>query len=123
MLKVDNRKTDRQTNNQTNKQTGQKQYAPDHSIQGHKKKGIWLSRFRHPPLQTEQKLKQSKNTKTSSKRSITQRLGTDLGQSVGVITVNQLVWLLGLRVKSAHPRNSYAVKRSHIVIILTETMV
>ena len=32
-FKVDNR----QTNKQTNKQTGQKQYAPDHSIRGHKK--------------------------------------------------------------------------------------
>ena len=32
-VKVDNR----QTNRQTNKQTGQKQYAPDHSIRGHKK--------------------------------------------------------------------------------------
>ena len=31
-VKVDNR----QTNRQTNKQTGQKQYAPDHSIRGHK---------------------------------------------------------------------------------------
>ena len=29
--------TDRQTNRQKNKQTGQKQYAPDHSIRGHKK--------------------------------------------------------------------------------------
>ena len=36
-VKVDNRQTDRQTNRQTNKQTGQKQYAPDHSIRGHKK--------------------------------------------------------------------------------------
>ena len=33
-VKVDNRQTDRQTN----KQTGQKQYAPDHLIQGHKNK-------------------------------------------------------------------------------------
>ena len=31
-VKVDNR----QTNKQTDKQTGQKQYAPDHSIRGHK---------------------------------------------------------------------------------------
>ena len=35
-VKVDNRQTDRQTDRQTNKQTGQKQYAPDHSIRGHK---------------------------------------------------------------------------------------
>ena len=32
--------TDKQTNKQTDKQTGQKQYAPDHSIWGHKK--IWF---------------------------------------------------------------------------------
>ena len=31
-VKVDNR----QTNKQTKRQTGQKQYAPDHSIRGHK---------------------------------------------------------------------------------------
>ena len=36
-VKVDNRQTDKQTNKQTNKQIGQKQYAPDHSIRGHKK--------------------------------------------------------------------------------------
>ena len=39
-VKVDNRQTDkqtdRQTNRQTDRQTGQKQYAPDHSIRGHK---------------------------------------------------------------------------------------
>ena len=29
--------TDKQTDRQTNRQTGQKQYAPDHSIRGHKK--------------------------------------------------------------------------------------
>ena len=40
-VKVDNRQTNRQTDRQTDKQTGQKQYAPDHSIRGHKK-GHWL---------------------------------------------------------------------------------
>ena len=35
-VKVDNRQTDRPTNKQTNIETGQKQYAPDHSIRGHK---------------------------------------------------------------------------------------
>ena len=35
-VKVDNRQTDRQTD----KQTGQKQYAPDHSIRGHKNYGV-----------------------------------------------------------------------------------
>ena len=37
-VKVDNhRQTDKQTDKQTNRQKGQKQYAPDHSIRGHKK--------------------------------------------------------------------------------------
>ena len=43
-VKVDNRQTDRQTNKQTDRQTdrqtGQKQYAPDLSIRGHKNKSI-----------------------------------------------------------------------------------
>ena len=37
--------------------------------------------------------KQKKNTKTPPKSSVTQRLRTDLGRSVGVTTVIQLVWL------------------------------
>ena len=37
-VKVDNRQTDRQTN----RETGQKQYAPDHSIWGHKKINLHL---------------------------------------------------------------------------------
>ena len=36
-VKVDNR--------QTNKQTGQKQYAPDHSIQGHKNQGVFVKHY------------------------------------------------------------------------------
>ena len=35
-VKVHNTQTDKQTDRQTNRQTGQKQYAPDHSIRGHK---------------------------------------------------------------------------------------
>ena len=35
-VKVDNRQTNKQTDRQTDRQTGQKQYAPDHSIRGHK---------------------------------------------------------------------------------------
>ena len=35
-VKVDNRQTNKHIDRQTNKQTGQKQYAPDHSIRGHK---------------------------------------------------------------------------------------
>ena len=38
MLKLTtDKQKDRQTDRQTDKQTGQKQYAPDHSIRGHKK--------------------------------------------------------------------------------------
>ena len=35
--------TDKQTDRQTNKQTGQKQYAPDNSIGGHKKNELQSS--------------------------------------------------------------------------------
>ena len=45
-VKVDNIQTNRQTDRQTNKQTGQKQYAPNHSIRGHKNinaKKVFLS--------------------------------------------------------------------------------
>ena len=37
--------------------------------------------------------KQSENTKTPPKSSITQRMRTDLGRSVGVTTATKLVWL------------------------------
>ena len=39
-VKVDNRQIDKQTDRhlQTDRQIGQKQYAPDHSVRGHKKK-------------------------------------------------------------------------------------
>ena len=43
-VEVDNRQTDKQTDRQTNRQTdrqrGQKLYASDHSIRGHKKEEI-----------------------------------------------------------------------------------
>ena len=42
---------------------------------------------------TEKSKKQSDNTKIPPKSSITQRLRIGLGRSVGVTTVNQLVWL------------------------------
>ena len=41
-VKVDNRQTNRQTDRRTDKQTGQKQYAPDHSIRGHKNTPLGL---------------------------------------------------------------------------------
>ena len=42
---------------------------------------------------TEKSKKQRDNTKTPPKISITQRLRTDLGRSVGVTTANQMAWL------------------------------
>ena len=39
---------------------------------------------------------------TPQKSSITQRLRTDLGRSVGVTTATQLVWLSGLRAQPSH---------------------
>ena len=38
-LQQTDKETNKQTDRQTNKQTGQKQYAPNHLIQGHKKIG------------------------------------------------------------------------------------
>ena len=49
-VKVDNRQTNRQTDRQTDKQTGQKQYAPDHSIRGHKNKPLSHTQDERPPL-------------------------------------------------------------------------
>ena len=45
----------------------------------------------HTP--TEMSKGQSDNTNNATKSSITQRLRTDLGRSVGVTTATQLVWL------------------------------
>ena len=54
MLKLTtDKQTDRQTDRQTNKQTGQKQYAPDHSIRGHKKnQGVFVKTLTIPPAAT-----------------------------------------------------------------------
>ena len=51
-VKVGNRQTNRQTDKQTDRQTGQKPYAPDHSIRGHKKCPILCLRI--PVLQSKQ---------------------------------------------------------------------
>ena len=45
------------------------------------------------PTPTEKSKKQRETTKTPPKTSITQRLRTDLGRSVGVTIATQLVWL------------------------------
>ena len=58
-----------------------------------KKEEIWLSPITKAPTPTEKSKKQRDNTKTPPNISITQRLRTKLGRSVGVMTVVQLVWL------------------------------
>ena len=54
---------------------------------------ISLSPVTKAPTQTEKSKMQRDNTKTPPKTSITQRLRTDLGRSVGVTIATQLVWL------------------------------
>ena len=53
---------------------------------------IWLSPVTKNPTPTEQSKKHRNNIKTPPKTSITQLLRTDLGRSVGVTAVTQLVW-------------------------------
>ena len=66
-----------------------------------KKEEIWLSPVTKTPTPTEQSKKQRDNTKTPPKSLITQLLRIDLGWSVGVTAVTQLVWLN--RFTSAQP--------------------
>ena len=67
-----------------------------------KKEEIWLN----PMTLHQQKCQKGKVTTqtTPQKSSITQRLRTDLGRSVGVATATQLVRLTGLRAQSYHFR-------------------
>ena len=55
-----------------------------------KKEEIWLSPMTKTPTPAEMPKGQSDNTNNAKRSSITQRLRTDLGRSVGV---TQLVWL------------------------------
>ena len=57
------------------------------------KKEIWLRPMTKAPTPTEKSKKQCENTKTPPKTSISQRLRTNLGRSVGITIVTQLVWL------------------------------
>ena len=66
-----------------------------------KKEEIWLSPVTKTPTPIEQSKKQRENIKTPPKTLITQLLRTDLGRSVGVTAVDQLVWLN--RFTSAQP--------------------
>ena len=69
-----------------------------------KKEEIWLSPVTKTPTPTEQSKKQRDNIKTPPKTLITQLLRTDLGRSVGVTAVTQLVWLN--QFTSAQPSHS-----------------
>ena len=60
-----------------------------------KRKRSDLVLWQKPPTPTEQSKKQRDNIKTPPKTLITQLLRTDLGRSVGVTAVTQLVWLKG----------------------------
>ena len=67
------------------------------------------------PLHQQKCQKGTVTTKTTpQKSSITQRLRTDLGRSVGVTTATQLVWLTGLRAHLPTNRNSRLIKRTHV---------
>ena len=57
---------------------------------------------------------------TPQKSSITQRLRTDLGRSVGVTTATQLVWLTGLRAHLPTNRISIlvSIKRQFLVVFI-----
>ena len=55
-----------------------------HKIKKEKKKEIWPSPMTKPPIPTENSKTKGQHTQTPPKTSITQRLRTDLGRSVGV---------------------------------------
>ena len=57
------------------------------------KEGYLTQTYDKKTLYQRKMRKPMNNTKTPPKTSITQRLQTDLGRSVGVTTVIQLVWL------------------------------
>ena len=58
-----------------------------------KKKEIWLSPMTKAPTPTEKSKRQRDNTKKPPNTSITQRLRTDIGRSVGVTKATKLLWL------------------------------
>ena len=62
-----------------------------------KKEEISLSPLTKNPFTNKNVKRATYNTKTSPRRSIRQRLRTDLGRSDGVTIVIQLVWLTSLR--------------------------
>ena len=59
-----------------------------HQFESEKKEDIWLSPMSKAATPTEMSKEQSDNTNNAIKSSITQRLRTDLGRSVGVTTAH-----------------------------------
>ena len=78
-------------------------------MQSEKKEEIWLSPVTKTPAPTEQSKKQRDNIKTPPKTLITQLLRTDLGRSVGVTAVTQLVWLNRVYERSTFPLTAKVV--------------
>ena len=70
-------------------------YDSDLSIVQEKKDSeeVWLGPMTKAPTPTEKSKQQCDNTKTPPKSSITQRLRTDLGRSVGVTIATKPMWL------------------------------
>ena len=67
-----------------------------------KREEIWLSLMTKTPTSSEMSKGKVTTQTTPHKSSITQRLRTDLGRSVGVTTATQLVWLTGLWAQHSH---------------------
>ena len=70
------------------------------------------------PTPTEMSKRHSDNTNNATKSSITQRLRTDLGRSVGVTTATQLVWFTGFRTHLPTHRNSSVIEDKNMQILL-----
>ena len=85
-----------------------------------KKEEIWLCLMTKAHTPTEMSKGQSDNINNATKSSITQRLRTDLGRSVGVTTATQLVWLTGLRAHLPTNHNSRVIKRTYISKIVNK---
>ena len=82
-----------------------------------KEEEIWLRPVKKAYTPAEMSKGQSDNTNNATKSSITQRLRTDLGRSVGVATVTQPVWLTGLRAQPSHfPQQPCNQKDTHLKI-------
>ena len=85
---------------------------------------IWLSPITKAATPTKQSKMQRDNRKTPPKTSITQRLRTDLGRSVGVTIATQLVWLNQLKWFQHSHSSQQLCNRGHehadIILLLAE---